>query len=60
MTIFVDPPEGWRYGFPKLYPYGKDFSKLREWFLAEGYPEKNIELALMYSWYSKGEEDESL
>jgi len=51
MITFVDPPEGWRYGFPKPYPHGNDYSKLREWFLSEGYPEKDIELALKYSWY---------
>lgn len=51
MPTYVDPPSGWRYGFPKLYPYGNDFSRLREWFLSEGYPKENIELAMMYSRY---------
>lgn len=36
--IFVDPPEGWRYGFPKLVPvelYEKD---IRPWLVEQGYP----------------------
>jgi len=57
MATLVDPPGGWRYGFPKLYPYGKDFSKLREWLLAEGYPEKDIELALKYTRYWEDKEE---
>lgn len=44
--VTVDPPEGWRYGFPKELPKGKDYAEfLRE----SGYPEKDIELALKYS-----------
>ena len=37
----VDPPSGWMYGFPKEIPEEcKDH--LREWLVAEGYPEKLI------------------
>lgn len=41
----IDPPEGWRYGFPKKLPKGKDPKELlRE----AGYPEKNIDFALTH------------
>lgn len=34
---WVDPPSGWRYGFPKLYDPAKD-GPMREWMVANGYP----------------------
>ena len=41
----VDPPNGWRYGFPKMLPLipkeGKDF-KLTTWLVSEGYPPHEI------------------
>jgi hypothetical protein len=46
----IDPPSGWKYGFPKEIPENvitpEDFKK---WFIKNGYPEKDIELALKYS-----------
>lgn len=45
---YVDPPSGWKYGFPKPLPEGADYAQfLRD----SGYPEKDIELALRYSRY---------
>lgn len=35
--LMVDPPYGWKYGFPKLYEPMKDGS-LHEWLVREGYP----------------------
>lgn len=48
----IDPPSGWMYGFPKSLPpeYGPTFD-LRQWFLANGYPEKDVALALRHSRY---------
>lgn len=43
--IMIDPPSGWKYGFPKEFKPGKDPAELlRE----SGYPEKDIEFALKY------------
>jgi len=45
-VIIVDPPQGWRYGFPKPCP---DFSKandnkaFEDWLVSEGYPQKLID-----------------
>lgn len=43
--LMVDPPAGWRYGFPKAYPKEKVGSneELNEWLLANGYPQKEID-----------------
>ena len=35
--IWVDPPEGWRYGFPAIYDPEKD-GQMREWIVRKGYP----------------------
>lgn len=37
--IWVDPPSGWRYGFPKIYDPDKD-GDMTEWLAAQGYPEE--------------------
>jgi hypothetical protein len=52
---WVDPPAGWRYGFPAVWDSLEEPS-LREFFLKKGYPEKDIELALKYyrSWRTDG------
>jgi len=45
-VLIVDPPSGWRYGFPA--PLQKDYVKqLRQ----AGYPELELDLALKYSRY---------
>lgn len=46
MTLLVDPPSGWAYGFPA--PLQEDYvAQLRK----AGYPEKDIPLALKHSRY---------
>jgi hypothetical protein len=38
--LWVDPPSGWKYGFPKIWDgEGSQF----DWLLAEGYPQKEID-----------------
>lgn len=46
-----DPPEGWKYGFPKALPmeYGTPFFNMRRWLIDNGYPKKLIPMALIYS-----------
>jgi hypothetical protein len=46
-TMIIDPPEGWRYGFPKLWDSDVD-DNLREFLLHNGYPEKDVDFALKY------------
>jgi hypothetical protein len=58
MKRYIDPPSGWRYGFPKVLPDG--VTDLSAWFIKNGYPEKDVELALKYSryWSEPDEEEE--
>lgn len=46
MKIWVDPPEGWRYGFPKILD--KDVETYEQLLRKSGYPEKDMEFALTY------------
>jgi hypothetical protein len=43
--LIVDPPSGWKYGFPKQYFKNKISSKkeLNDWLVEEGYPNSIIE-----------------
>ncbi len=62
--IFVDPPSGWQYGFPKEAP---DMNCLlvsgvtmEEWFLANGYPQKLIDQGMLqYCRYIYEEDSEN-
>jgi hypothetical protein len=45
MKTMIDPPSGWKYGFPCELKEGKNIEELlRE----HKYPEKDIEFALQY------------
>jgi len=35
--IWVDPPEGWKYGFPAIYDPDTD-GQMSEWIVRKGYP----------------------
>lgn len=51
MKRMIDPPGGWRYGFPKVYdPLPKE--TLGEWLLRNGYPPQEVEWAVRHcrSW----------
>jgi hypothetical protein len=55
--MIIDPPEGWRYGFPKPIP-GDIFSSeevFSEWLVKNGYPRDRLFEALRYSRYCEKE-----
>jgi hypothetical protein len=35
--IWIDPPEGWRYGFPAIYDPNTD-GQMSDWIVRKGYP----------------------
>lgn len=45
--MMIDPPSGWKYGFPALYDESKHGS-IKEFLISKGYPLKDIEFALSY------------
>ena len=38
--VYVDPAEGWRYGFPKIWSGEGD---VLTWLVAQGYPQREID-----------------
>ena len=50
-VMMIDPPGGWRYGFPRTYDSTRD-GPMREFLLANGYPEGDVDFALdhMRAW----------
>lgn len=40
--LMVDPPAGWKYGFPKVLPPEHRHRAL-DWVIEQGYPPKEVE-----------------
>lgn len=40
--VMVDPPSGWKYGFPKVAPYPLPENMI-EWVIEQGYPRAEVE-----------------
>ena len=51
MSKVIDPPSGWKYGFPKAVPDEilEDHTALAEWLIEEGYPIEDLDQAMKYS-----------
>lgn len=47
MKMWIDPPTGWKYGFPMIYDDETD-GPMDIFLRDKGYPEKDIEFALSY------------
>jgi hypothetical protein len=57
-VTLCDPPSGWRYGFPKPLPDSVNTKEeIKDWLIKEGYPEKDIPLAMKHSRYWIQNED---
>ncbi len=60
-NLVIDPPSGWRYGFPRLVPdafFDEDFD-LGAWLIECGYPAADVPLAVKRSRYWKVDNDKS-
>lgn len=42
MALIIDPPSGWKYGFPKPIPEDRRYDSLT-WLVEEGYPQHLID-----------------
>lgn len=43
-VMMIDPPSGWKYGFPKPMPKQFDtFEEKSAWLVSEGYPQSEID-----------------
>ena len=61
MTTIIDPPSGWRYGFPRPLPNGREVGPeetLEEWLVSWGYPKEDAEWAAQHCRYWEAENHE--
>ena len=42
MATIIDPPSGWKYGFPKEIPQDRRYDSLT-WLVEQGYPQEEID-----------------
>lgn len=49
----IDPPSGWKYGFPKELP--ENVTDLRQWLIDNGYPEDQVDFGMKYCRYMETE-----
>tara|TARA_Y100000004_G_scaffold195394_1_gene262266 strand:+ start:547 stop:744 length:198 start_codon:yes stop_codon:yes gene_type:complete len=56
-VLWIDPPEGWKYGFPRSVPKGVEGDAIVEWMIEVGYPKEDIEACgehfLCRMWYEE-------
>lgn len=43
MKLWIDPPSGWKYGFPKIWDSEKDSRDIHKWVVKNGYPQALID-----------------
>ena len=46
LVTMVDPPSGWKFGFPKVVPDNFEvlnWEQKKDWLVSEGYPRKLID-----------------
>ena len=53
--LMIDPPSGWKYGFPKELP--TDVVNVNEWLVENGYPQKEIDACGDYFYVRKWQEE---
>ena len=42
VMIMIDPPSGWKYGFPMVFDM-KEGGNINEWLVSKGYPQSLID-----------------
>ena len=42
-VMMIDPPSGWKYGFPMPIDLNESKGRVLEWLVEHGYPQKEID-----------------
>ena len=58
--MMIDPPSGWRYGFPKELPEDLKPGGINDWLISEGYPKEVIDELGEYFHYRMWEAPEEI
>ena len=56
---YIDPPNGWKYGFPKELP--PNMGNIHGWLIENGYPQKEIDnfgQHFRYKLWTEGEDED--
>jgi len=48
LITIIDPPNGWKYGFPKILP--EDVKNREKWLVDNGYPQEEMDALGEYFW----------
>ena len=56
--LIIDPPSGWRYGFPKPIPQER-LKDVKVWLVEQGYPQEEIDKLGDFFGYRYWEVDEN-
>ena len=46
LVTLIDPPSGWKYGFPKVLPDPRP-ADIEQWIRDEGYPQSEIDRGML-------------
>jgi hypothetical protein len=59
IVVWIDPPSGWKYGFPKSMPKEQYDANpnITQWLLDNGYPQKEIDACGKYMYTQNWEEE---
>lgn len=55
-ALWVDPPSGWMYGFPKIFRPNTD-GNLTDWLVKNGYPKENISKEMHFRFWDANEDE---
>lgn len=56
----IDPPSGWKYGFPKEYPdMTLPIEELKTWLVENGYPKDEVDFGIQYLRFYTLDDDHS-
>lgn len=58
--LMIDPPSGWKYGFPKEYPEMMlPIEELKTWLVENGYPKDEVDFGIQYLRFYTLDDDHS-
>lgn len=55
-VLMIDPPSGWKYGFPKPAPKVGDLND--QWWIDNGYPEDKLDDITRFRYFETEVDDE--
>jgi hypothetical protein len=57
-VTYIDPPSGWKYGFPKVLP--RNVVDVKKWLIEQGYPQSEIDSCDEHFHYRSWNQEENV